>query len=686
MVYSIYPGVDENFNFPPEIKTMYKGQILSTQNLDDYIDGGMWSYYSNNPTAPFGTSGTLIVSPILNNNTTVITQFAIEYGHGDSLMKRFRGSGGWSAWIKVNEKFKKDPFPEGVDIREYAYGIGAGQYSSHYVATTQTLTGLPQELIDEPAAFTMVSETLVTGTVLTLTSYSVFKVERWVCTSAPSTGDGWTKWYKVKWDTGDSQEATITGSTSAGSKTLPYILTAGAGGGEEKAPLSAKAMYNVGLSPDIPVLRYRLAFRDGNPRWGTNTAQKIILNNLKIGGVLKQTSFTSTMDGSISFTPWMTGTLGNVEFDYVAEQAPRYIVGGGTINGVRRVTMPFEMWLEIEVPKSVPAIGLIGDSNSVGVNSTIPIHDAWMSIYCRDNGYFPVLYGSSGEGMKETQDPKHYKWNRWNHLDKPDMVVHANGANDIPSTEGGITTQELIDRLKGELAMADQKVAKIHYVCVIKSKPSGANNTQRVEYNNYVKKREGLNREWQDIASPVTANDSGGLLPEYISSDNLHMNTAGQTAIARSGLKQMSYRTDPLVRNTSAGQTVTVWDPSTNKDVLLAGNTGVRKLTPPAPYLSGTIGLVRRGNVVELNLQAIKFVEGTAGSVTFANLIPVGFRPSGIVAAKSVKFWSNETEESLRVTNAGSLMYQLVVAATNSSAQLIWTTEDPWPTTLPGTA
>ena len=441
----------------------------------------------------------------------------------------------------VEARWKKGIIPNGVDIREYMYGT-EGQYTVLSAVETRTMTGLPQDLIDNPMGFTCVAETLKSGTALTLTVYDVWGNRKYSCTSAPSSGsnDGWTYWSKYKWDTGDDGEAQDTGSSASGFKTLPLILTAGRGGNEDKAPLSATVEYDVNLAASIYTPRFRFALRDGNPRWGTSTAQIIQLSNISVGGVAKLSSMATNADGSITFSPWMDGKLGNLKFDYVAQQQPRYIIGGGRVNGARRTEMPFELWLEIEVPASTPAIGLVGDSNSVGVNTTIPINDAWMSIYSRRMGFFPVLYGHSGDGMSQAMTADHYKWNRWNHLDRPDMVVHANGANDIPSTEGGVTLAQMQEWARNEWEISDAKISKIKHAAVIKSRASGINNTVRLQYNNWLKSKPDPIRDWQDIASPVTANDTGGLLPQYISSDGQHMNTAGQTAIGNSPLKVMT--------------------------------------------------------------------------------------------------------------------------------------------------
>lgn len=431
-------------------------------------------------------------------------------------------------------KTKRGVIPNGSDIREFLYGSGQdGNWAvlSPSACASMVQSSLPADLQANPKGFTVFVSTMTEGVTLKITVYDVYGNHEYTSNSAPSGTVGWTAWDKTAYMK-DVAKGSPPSSSGSGFKTLPLILTAGRGGGEDKAPLVATVEYDVSLAPSINVSRYRFAIRDGNPRWGTSTAQAIRLANISVGGVQKLTSMTTNSDGSITFSPWMTGNFGNLKFSYTALEQPRYIIGGGRLNGTRRTEMPFELWFEVEVPATTPAIGLVGDSNSVGVNATIPIHDAWMSQYCRRVGAFPVLYGHSGDGMSAAQTVDHYKWNRWNHLDRPDMVVHANGANDLPSTEGGVTLAQMQEWARAEWAVSDAKISTNKHGAVLKSRESGVNNTVRVQYNNWIKTLPDPLRDWQDIASPVTTGDSGGLLPQYISSDNTHMNTAGHTAIA----------------------------------------------------------------------------------------------------------------------------------------------------------
>lgn len=532
----------------------YKGVIPNGSNLNDYTGTsktGLYAILGQSDAAtmsniPEDYAGSLLVLPVGAGASQEYTPY---YWPARKWIRNSAPSTGtgWTAWrsVRGDAYVKHDQIVAGTDLNDI-YGEGMeGSHASWITSITATLKNLPPALEKDPRSFILFAKTVGNGTVQEIDTY-YWPARKFIRNSAPSIGTGWTAWKQVLME-GDLADASGGGSSSStGFKTLPLILTAGRGGNEDKAPLSATVEYDVNLAASIYTPRFRFAIRDGNPRWGTSTAQTIQLSNISVGGVAKLSSMATNADGSITFSPWMDGNLGNLKFDYVAQQQPRYIIGGGRVNGARRTEMPFELWLEIEVPASTPAIGLVGDSNSVGVNATIPINDAWMAIYCRRMGFFPVLYGHSGDGMSQAMTADHYKWNRWNHLDRPDMVVHANGANDIPSTEGGVTLAQMQEWARNEWEISDAKISKIKHAAVIKSRASGINNTVRVAYNNWLKSKPDPIRDWQDIASPVTANDTGGLLPQYISSDGLHMNTAGQTAIGNSPLKVMTISTAPI--------------------------------------------------------------------------------------------------------------------------------------------
>lgn len=573
------------------------------------------------------------------------------------------------------------------NIQEDYYGSSmAGVWRCMSGTVCASLDGLPQDLIDNPVLFDLTVKPVGEGVILKIETYDVWGDAEYKCTSAPSTGTGWSRWKKTVF-TEDLPEG---GESAGGSgfKTLPLILTAGGGGGEALAPLTANVEYDVSLSPSIYVSRYRFAIRDGNPRWGTSTAQQISLSNISMGGVAKLSSMTTRSDGEISFSPWMTGNFGNLKFDYTAQQQPRYQTAGGRLNGARRTQMPFELWLEVEIPANTAAVGIVGDSNSVGVNTTIPIHDAWISQYCRRMGFFPVIYGHSGDAMQSSGDPNHYKWNRWNHLDRPDMVIHANGANDIPSTEGGATLAQMKEWARAEWAVTDEKVSKNKHGVVIKSRASGINNTLRLAYNSWIKSLPDPLRDWQDIASPVTTGDSGGTLPQYLSSDGIHMNTAGQAAIANSPLKVMTVRTG-LVFDQTAGRTVKAWDYLNQREQIIYGDTGSRDISALIPdRISGEMRISREGGTVTLVINDLIVAEQGTTWVYWVGLIPTGFR-YGALGYGYMPLSPNASSDSAggtRIDRFGNFYIYNMAGGKRARGIISWRTSDPWPTVLPGVA
>lgn len=582
-------------------------------------------------------------------------------------------------------RYKRGTIPANADLNDY-YGAGVdGVYACLSGSIAATLKNLPPELAESPVGFVLDVRTMGAGVVQDIDIYSVWEVVKYSRTSAPSTGDGWSRWRRVLLD-GDVPEPETGGTPASGYKILPLILTAGRGGDEDKAPLSATVEYDVNLSPAINTGRFRFGLRDGNPRWGTFTAQAIRLSNISVAGVSKLSGMTTNADGSITFSPWMSGALGNLKFDYTAPIAPRYIIGGGRVNGTRRTEMPFELWLEVEVPATTPAIGLVGDSNSVGVNTTIPIHDAWMSQYCRRMGYFPVLYGHSGDGMSQAQTIAHYKWNRWNHLDRPDVVVHANGANDIPNTEGGLTLAQMQAWARAEWEISDAKISKNKHGAVIKSRSSGINNTVRVQYNNWIKSLPTPLRDWHDIASPVTVNDAGGTLPQYVSSDGIHMTTAGQKAIADSITRPLVPASSALTVKQDVGRVITAWDYLNNREQMIYGDTGERDVSELVnPYLSGIAKLSRSGNWVQLEFDALIFQAAAANFVQVANLLPSGFRPnSSYQYFNTVSRTSLENVSAVRISKAGGITVYGLLANEPQFGVFVWRTSEPWPSSLPG--
>ncbi|QYC55012.1 hypothetical protein QCN36_gp24 [Arthrobacter phage CastorTray] len=141
------------------------------------------------------------------------------------------------------------------------------------------------------------------------------------------------------------------------------------------------------------------------------------------------------------------------------------------------------------------------------------------------------------------------------------------------------------------------------------------------------------------------------------------------------------------VIDNSAGKVVYLWDETANRSQLVYGDTGVRTLTLDNGYL-GTLQIRRVGHQVYLN-GAIKRPPGGTINGTFLVSVPDGFKPQSVA-------WTFFPVRHSPTPNWGTLYrkaYELVLEgltgdtdAGEARFEISWTTVQPWPTALPGTA
>lgn len=709
--YINYPAVDETYHFPPEIVSalmqdvsFFQGYILSSRPFDDIITPGFYTYYANHPDAPGEDSGHLLVIPMMINTTNITgySQLAFTYGGVNKSYKRYKGSGGWASWTQTDPStiptFRRENIPvaelvdgKKPDIREYLYGSGKeGQYASLAGTITGSYSGLPDELAASPEGFTAIVTTLGAGVIISIQTYSVWGIKVYYTSSASSGAIGWVGWREVQW-VGDDEESTAASTSSSGFKTIAYPLTAGRGG-TVKGAASATLDFNIDLSPDVHVNRFRFALGDGNPLYNSKTANGVTITNRKVNGGFTGGTLVKPATEDIYFSPWMNVNMGpngfqTFGFTYAADQGPSLLAGGGKINGVQGSSMPFELWLELEVPSGTPTAAIVGDSNGAGVGSTDPMHDSWLAIYARKNGIIPVNYSHSGDSLANSENPDHYKWNRWNHLDKPDVVIHTLGPNDFSADGGMVTLDEMKRRNEAVWAIADEKITPNKHVGLIKSRGSilGTSDTVRKQINNWFRTLPDGLRDFHDISAPVTTGDANGVRPEYLSSDGIHMNTAGQIAIANSITKVVSIP-GGLVFNEKIGKTITAWDPINKKMALVAGDTGERDITAlSANITTGKVFLRREGNLVTMTLDGVALgnASGTSYDMFASYSIPLGFRPS---RTNWYGFLDGPpSSRRVGVSSSGWVPVYLSPSPSDYYRGIMnWTTDNAWPTTLPG--
>lgn len=488
---------------------------------------------------------------------------------------------------------------------------------------------------------------------------------------------GWTDWVDFTPAENTSGGGSTVANRTSGFKTLPLSLTAGNGG---STTLAASAEVTYPMSWNAKITRFRVCIADKNPRFGINRANSVTFTNVRHGGGTIASSGVITEPGEVWKSPYTNGQpTGDLAFGYSAASPVIGLVGGGTINGVAETTMPFHVWIEAETAVGTPSLAVVGDSNSVGVGTARPLYDSWLSQYCRRIGALPVHYGASGDSLAGWTDPAAYKWNLWNHLDRADAVLLALGSNSMANPE---MTQ---DRLREESAavaeIAAAKISAVMYMITIKPRNGGdaTYNTLRRDYNTWVKTKPIGVRDWLDMVSPVSADDTV-MLPGMFASDGTHMNTTGHKALADSITKTLTVFGGVRIDET-AGRTVKVWDYLNNREQVIYGETGLRNIiaTFDPGNGGGSVYLSRSGDRIEIIFSALVY---TGNALVYT--LPSGFKPSVGHAHSQPFYGSDSPSERVTLSTTGTLQIFSVTAGATIYGSVGWTTSDPWPTALPG--
>lgn len=147
----------------------------------------------------------------------------------------------------------------------------------------------------------------------------------------------------------------------------------------------------------------------------------------------------------------------------------------------------------------------------------------------------------------------------------------------------------------------------------------------------------------------------------------------------------------------TAGRAIYTWDDTQNRETLVKGDTGWRMVIEAGdiPSMPNLIAYIRRvGSTVHFHT-AETISGGTASGATILHSAVSGFRPTILrgsaptisvvpVADASASFVPNASLYLSAISPFNITMK--AVAGARHYAQLIYTTNDPWPTVLPGVA
>lgn len=355
---------------------------------------------------------------------------------------------------------------------------------------------------------------------------------------------------------------------------------------------------------------------------------------------------------------------------------------------------PLYIWVEAEMPARIPVVMVNGDSISVGSVTDNPVSDAWLAMYAREHNALPVFASWHGSSMPQWA-PDTGQWGRlYPGVNiRPDAIVMALGQNDLNQD---VDLNELKSRYNTVRDVYDARFpgVPVYVGTVNASNKPAEKEVIRKQFNTWLSGLPRGERGALDFASVLDDLTGEFLLPEY-TADELHPNTAGQTAMAGVALEtpispyvltaaQMAQPVDatllPRADNT-VGNRVFVGD------TMIYGNTGVRNITGliDGDQGTGTARIQRVGNTVMLSLVNIP-TPGTGTYMSIPNFIPQGFRSSfnwqylGIGKASSI-----DAAGPLRVGTNGDLFIYRTSSETRVNGTIAYTSETPWPTSLPGT-
>lgn len=450
--------------------------------------------------------------------------------------------------------WKRGELPEGYDIFNLFGADKVGLWSCNLASTAATILNLPQDLYDNPASFVVTVKTLNNGVVLQLNTYSVYGDAEYICNSAPSTGTGWTAWKKYLL-AGDVVDPDYTlAPSAAGYKAAALALTSPSNASATIPATGTKLRLPVQYG--VPLGRVRLHGANRNDRGDTTYPGAVSFTGIWFGPGNTATgvhaiaptqvapAFTAPADGSEWVSPWFdantdagAGYLLSTGFTapsgtVAVESIGTAWVGAGSPSGtaapgVLTKSIPFDFWLEVEVPATVPVVAELGSSGAAGVGSDRPMLDSALSIYARRVGALPLHYAHSGSTLSIWDEADHQKWQKWQDYARPDALLLSLGSNDV---YGSATLDETKAKTAEVLAIVEKLATENVYATTIPPRDSSTDETTRRAYNAWLLTKPLGIRDVFDWNGALSADDET-TRPEFYA-DGTHTNTAGAQAKA----------------------------------------------------------------------------------------------------------------------------------------------------------
>jgi lysophospholipase L1-like esterase len=306
----------------------------------------------------------------------------------------------------------------------------------------------------------------------------------------------------------------------------------------------------------VPLGRVRMHVRNHNDRGDTSYPGAVSFAGVWFGPgdtvtgahaappVKVANGFTTPADGSEWVTPWFdadtaenTGHLLTTSFTappgtVAVDSIGTVWTGAGSPAGTAAPgrlskSVPFDFWLEAEVPASVPVVAELGSSGTAGHGSDRPVLDSALSIYARRVGALPLHYAHSGSTLAIWDEADHHKWQKWQDCARPDALLLSLGSNDL---YGSATLGETQAKTAEVLAIARKLATPNLFATTVPPRDSTTDEDRRRAYNTWLLTRPLGIRDVFDWNGALSDDDET-IRPEFYG-DGVHTNTAGAQAKA----------------------------------------------------------------------------------------------------------------------------------------------------------
>ncbi|GGG44282.1 hypothetical protein GCM10011374_03240 [Kocuria dechangensis] len=648
--------------------------LSSSDTLDTPVFSGVYPINSSStatalgmPTPSFG-----VVEIIIHNDTHKRATWMPADGAGSWV--RHKTNGTWGAWKQSAELWNRRVLSSADNLDTLT---DQGVFYV-YSGTVSTALGLPFNGVG-------IVENLIVGNTTKQTTRPVIGTQEW---TRHKTGGVWYPWAEIAPAVASPKQTT----PGSGVKTVPLALTAGTT--ETNTDIVGRSV-RVPVQYGATIPRWRVHVRNWHTRTGGTVNTSHALTGVWIGkGSTTTGAYTATptqVAGAATIpagtTEWVSSwinhelpadvehllsfginnatattaayPLGHAWITYAAADTTA-LEAGSVVNRV-----PFDWWIEAEVPVHVPAVAAYGDSITAGTGATRPVFDSWPSQHGRLNGFLPVHYAWPGTGMTEHLTPGDHIWGIYGATDKPDAVIHFMGQNDVGNGVALATVQE---RFNTTVDLLRDKVAPVVHAATItpaSTKTTEVMDVQRA-YNDWLRTMPKGVRSIIDFAALVGNPEQTGLQAQYDSGDGLHPNTAAYTAMGNATPKSVTSKPlEPRIKDTGTRDITTTKTASVN---------------------GGSVFIRRRDDLVMVMFNGVSV--NTAGHINIVPL-PVGLRPKSITGAN----WRNglvvdDAGTSVRNTSYFNGFLRILGAETGKVYQgTVWFYADgDLPTPYPGTA